>query len=136
MGMGHHCLHTSPIARYQGKMPRSLMGRCVVSTMKPDTYPPELFEQVKYILGCAVNFFTKLETQAATVRTAAKKTYGRLLDAHMFLTGIIQSALLRKNLVPGKTSEPTAHRLQLIASFIQGIGLTVRSNLEVNPRLR
>lgn len=91
--------------------------------MQPDTYPQELSEQVEYIMRCAVDLLMRLDTQGVAVRESAKKTYGLLLEAHMLLTGVIQSALLRKNLMPGKTSESTAHRLWLIASFIQGIGL-------------
>jgi len=65
----------------------------------------------------------RLEKQGKLVRESAKQTYGLLLDAHMLLTGVIQSALVRKSGVAGKTSDVIAHRLWLIASFIQGIDL-------------
>jgi len=91
--------------------------------MKPDIDQSELSEQIEYIMRCAADLLAGLKVQGVAVRESAKTTYGLLLDAHMLLTGVIQSALRRKSLVPGKPSEPTAHRLLLIASFVQGIDL-------------
>jgi hypothetical protein len=68
------------------------------------------------LLGC-------LASEGARNRELAKAVYGPELEAHALATGTLHLALMRQNGVPGKTSPEIAHRLLLLASFVQGIDL-------------
>lgn len=71
----------------------------------------------------AVTLFAEQRVCGAKVREQTMKAYGRLVDAHMLITGVLAAALLRVN---GKISPitPTSGELDaLFASFIIGIDL-------------
>ena len=56
-------------------------------------------------------------------REKAKMSYGRILDAHMTVTGAIGSALVRNDGVRLKIVGNSQRQIVLIASFIQGINI-------------
>jgi hypothetical protein len=78
---------------------------------------------VKHLMASSANFFTSQKITAQKVREESKKAYGSLLDAHMLTIGAIQSALLRHNSIPGKTSEQISNIFSLVASFMMGVDI-------------
>lgn len=56
-------------------------------------------------------------------REKSKSDYNLLLDAHLSVTGVIGTLLLKNSMRPGNTNESISGRLSLITSFVQGIDL-------------
>jgi hypothetical protein len=95
--------------------------------------PPELHSRVEDaalrqqfatyepILRQSILFMEAVEKAAMGNREQAKRDYGLMLDAHMSVMGVIGNALQRHNGRPGRTDESVHQRLNLIASFMQGV---------------
>lgn len=83
----------------------------------------KLYERMEENLQYSIRLLTSIEQSSIDTNNKSKNGYGRLLDAHMMATSAVGSMIIRKNIVPGKTTPSISGRLSLIASFIKGIPL-------------
>ena len=87
-------------------------------------------DNFELILKNACNILAEGMEQRNENRELAKLNYGKLLDAHMLVVGVIGSEVISKSLVQGESNASISGRLSLLASFIQGIDLCETSITE------
>lgn len=88
-----------------------------------DSEPGELSAEIEATIRAACDLLGNLKIEGEKNREKSKSAYGAVLEAHALMTGTLHRAFLRKNGVPGKTTEQVSQRLLLLASFVHGIDL-------------
>lgn len=88
-----------------------------------DSGRAELKAEVEATIRAACDLLGNLKIEGEKNREKSKSAYGAVLEAHALMTGTLQKAFLRKNGVPGQTTEQVSQRLLLLASFVHGIDL-------------
>ncbi|MFP2932863.1 SEC-C domain-containing protein [Pyxidicoccus sp. 3LG] len=83
----------------------------------------EMHDRIESILAHAPSLLAHVEEAGSNNRVKGKQIIGTLIDAHLMATGVIGHAISRKSGVAGANSKSAHERLNLIASFIQGISL-------------
>lgn len=73
------------------------------------------------LLGPAAMLFAMQRVHAEAVREKTKQAYGRLVDAHMLVTGVLGAALLRVNAKITETDEAGHQQDALLAAFVIGL---------------
>lgn len=87
-------------------------------------------KHAKRLLKSAAMFFAIQQDAGERVRKQTMEGYGRLRDAHLLLTGVLGSALIRASGLKVELREGDMERTALLASFVIGMDLCERAIAE------
>jgi hypothetical protein len=82
--------------------------------MKPYAIPSELLNSPAFLPALQV-------VAGRSIREQSRQRFGRMLEAHMYVSGVLGSALLRRNGVYALIKGDSQRQIVLIAGFVQGL---------------